>query len=393
MIQRVFLIVLDSYGIGEAPDAADFGDYGVNTLASIARSASYDCPNLTSLGLFNIDGVTCKSKSSAPIGSFARLQEQSMGKDTIIGHWEIAGIVSPKPMPTFPHGFPNDFMQEFEKATGRKCICNLPYSGTQLLTDYGEEHLKTGALIVYTSADSVFQIAANEAAVPLEELYRCCEIARNMLKGNLAVGRVIARPFIGSSPKDFQRTSQRHDYALSPTSPTMLDVLQRNGKEVISVGKIYDIFNGKGITESNRTVSNANGMEITLQMQKREFNGLCFVNLVDFDMLYGHRRNIDQYAEASTEFDRFLTDFLANMRQDDLLIITADHGCDPAYKRTTDHTREYVPLLLYGQQVKKGVNLGTIQGLSTIANTVCQSLGVDSNFPTAGVWNTVINQL
>jgi len=389
MIQRIFLIVLDSYGIGEAPDAADFGDFGVNTLASIAKSSEYNCPNLERLGLFNIDGVTCKPSIAAPLGSFARLQEQSMGKDTIIGHWEISGIVSPKPMPTFPHGFPQDFIHKYEEAIGRKCICNLPYSGTQVLVDYGMEHLKTGALIVYTSADSVFQIAANEDIVPVDELYRYCEIARKMLVGDLEVGRVIARPFVGSSTDTFERTTRRHDYALSPTSPTMLDLLCENNKEVISVGKIYDIFNGKGLTESNRTTSNANGMEVTLQIQKRDFEGLCFVNLVDFDMLYGHRRNVDKYAAASTEFDRFLTDFLANMRQDDFLMITADHGCDPDYNRTTDHTREYIPFLIYGAQVKAGVNLGTIQGFSTIANTVCQAFEINSNFPTAGVWNII----
>lgn len=389
MIQRTFLIVLDSYGIGEAPDAADFGDYGVNTLASIAKSPKFHCPNLEKLGLFHIDGVTCKHSDTEPIGTFARLQEQSMGKDTVIGHWEIAGVVSPKPMPTFPHGFPADFIRDYEKAVGRKCLCNLPYSGTQVLTDYGMEHMKTGALIVYTSADSVFQIAANETVVPLKELYRCCEIARRMLTGNLAVGRVIARPFVGSSPETFQRTSNRHDYALSPTSSTMLDVLSENGKEVISVGKIYDIFNGRGLTESNRTVSNSNGMEITLSMLKRSFEGLCFVNLVDFDMLYGHRRNIDGYAAASSEFDRFLSEFLPNMQQNDLLMITADHGCDPAYQRSTDHTREYVPFLVYGPQVKSNVNLGTIRGFSAIASTVCQAFGVESDFPTAGVWNKI----
>lgn len=389
MIQRVFLIVLDSYGIGEAPDAVDFGDFGVNTLASIASSSAYDCPNLKRLGLFNIDGVTCLPSCNAPVGSFARLQEQSRGKDTIIGHWEIAGLVSSKPMPTFPNGFPADFMRRYEEAVGRRCICNLPYSGTQVLEDYGEEHLKTGALIVYTSADSVFQVAANEDVVPVEELYRYCEIARKMLNGNLAVGRVIARPFEGESKELFKRTPRRHDFALSPPQPTLLDRLSQNSKEVISVGKIYDIFNGKGIMESNRTTGNAEGMRLTLKMQKRDFEGLCFVNLVDFDMLYGHRRNIDQYAAASTEFDRFLTDFLPNMRQDDLLMITADHGCDPGYTRSTDHTREYVPLLISGAQVKAGTNLGTIQGFSVIANTICQAFEMNSEFSSAGVWSRI----
>lgn len=386
-MKRVFLIVLDSFGIGAAPDAAAFGDAGANTLGSCATSDKLQLPNMRSLGLFDIDGVTCKEGCDQPIGSFARLQEISMGKDTTIGHWEIAGIISEKPLPTFPDGFPAEFIEQYEKATGRKCICNRPYSGTQALTDYGMEHMETGALIVYTSADSVFQIAANEAIVPVPELYRCCEIAREMLVGDLGVGRVIARPFVGDSPENFKRTANRHDYSLNPPQKTMLDLITAKGMQAISVGKIYDIFNGAGLTESNRTKSNENGMEIAYEMLDREFEGLCFVNLVDFDSIYGHRRDIPGYAEVLTQFDQFLSKFIPAMGPEDVLMITADHGCDPGYLATTDHTREYVPWLIYGQSVKAGVDLGTIEGFDTIASTVCECLGVENDFRAESKWN------
>ncbi len=386
-MKRVFLVVLDSFGIGAAPDAAAFGDAGANTLASCATSEKLVLQNMRKLGLFNIDGVTCREGVDAPVGSFARLQEISMGKDTTIGHWEIGGIISEKPMPTFPEGFPAEFIAEFEKATGRKCICNLPYSGTQALTDYGMEHMETGALIVYTSADSVFQIAANEAIVPVSELYRYCEIAREMLVGDLGVGRVIARPFVGDRPENFKRTANRHDYSLNPPKPTMLDLITEKGMQAISVGKIYDIFNGAGLSESNRTKSNENGMEIVLGMLDREFEGLCFVNLVDFDSVYGHRRDISGYAEALSRFDGFLEKFIPRMGPKDVLMITADHGCDPGYLATTDHTREYVPWLIFGESVKAGVNLGTIEGFDTIASTVCAYLGVESDFRAESKWN------
>lgn len=380
MSKRVFLFVLDSFGIGAAPDAAEFGDAGTNTLGSCATSDKLNLPNMRRLGLFNIDGVTCREGISEPAGSFARLQEISMGKDTTIGHWEIGGIISEKPMPTFPDGFPADFIEKYEKATGRKCICNKPYSGTQALVDFGMEHLKTGALIVYTSADSVFQIAANEAIVPVKQLYEYCEIAREMLAGDLGVGRVIARPFVGDSPENFKRTANRHDYSLNPPKTTMLDLIKAKGMDVISVGKIYDIFNGVGLTESNRTTGNENGMEISYEILNRDFEGLCFVNLVDFDSTYGHRRDIDGYAQALTTFDRFLDKFIPGMGPEDVLMITADHGCDPGYRRTTDHTREYVPLLIYGEPVKAGVNLGTIKSFTVIASTICDYLGVDVGF-------------
>lgn len=386
MSKRVFLFVLDSFGIGAAPDAAAFGDVGTNTLRSCCTSDKLYIPNLKKLGLFHIDGVERGEENIQPVGSYARLRELSRGKDTTIGHWEIAGIVSEKPLPTFPEGFPQEFISQYEKRIGRKCICNQPYSGTQVLTDYGMEHRKTGNLIVYTSADSVFQIAANEAIVPVEQLYQYCQTAREMLTGELGVGRVIARPFTGECPENFKRTANRHDFSLNPPETSMLDLIRQKGMNVISVGKIYDIFNGAGLTESNRTSGNKNGMEVALHMLERDFEGLCFVNLVDFDMLYGHRRDIDGYARALTEFDGFLERFIPSMDEEDVLMITADHGCDPGYLATTDHTREYVPWLIYGQKVKAGINLGTIDSFTAIASTVCGYLGVESDFYAKDYW-------
>ena len=357
MEKRVFLIVLDSFGIGAEPDAAAFGDEGTNTLGAIANHPNFNCPNLKKLGLFNIDGVTVGEKDAAPIGSFARLQEQSMGKDTTIGHWEIAGVVSPKPLPTFPDGFPDSLIHEFEEKTGHKVLCNKPYSGTQVLKDYGEQAMKEDALIVYTSADSVFQVAANEELVPVHELYRYCEIAREMLKGEYGVGRVIARPFTGNSGS-YTRTTGRHDFSIEPPSVDMLDQLRDNGKDVIGVGKIHDIFAGKGLTEYTYTQGNEDGINKTLAYMDKEFEGLCFINLVDYDMLYGHRNDIDGYAKALTYFDERLPEILGKMQEDDLLMITADHGCDPGYTVSTDHSREYTPFLLYGKRIAPR-NLGT----------------------------------
>ncbi len=378
MSKRVFIIVLDSCGCGEMPDSYLWHDEGSNTLGAIRKDEHFDCPNLVNLGLFNIEGVG--GGVSDPQASFARMKETSMGKDTTIGHWEIAGIISPKPLPTYPNGFPDDVIEEFEKRTGRKVLCNKPYSGTEVIKDYGEEHIKTGALIVYTSADSVFQIAAHEDVVPVPELYRYCQIARDMLQGEHGVGRVIARPFTGEWP--FTRTANRHDYSLVPPHTTMLDVLKKHNLATISVGKIYDIFAGKSVSESNRTTSNANGMEVTLDIQKRDFEGLCFVNLVDFDMKYGHRNDIIGYASAMTEFDRYLGEFMKNMRKEDVLIITADHGCDPSTP-STDHSREYVPMIVYGDGIKAGVDLGTRSTFADISATVLDYLGVDKE-DTAG---------
>lgn len=371
-MKRAFIIVLDSVGIGELPDAHLWHDEGSNTLRAIRSHKNFDCPNLTKMGLFNVE--TVGGGVDGPTGSFARLGELSKGKDTTIGHWEIAGIVSPTALPTYPNGFPKEVIEEFEKRTGRKAICNLPYSGTEVIKDYGKEHIETGALIVYTSADSVFQIAAHEDYVPVSELYRYCEIARELLQGEHGVGRVIARPFTGEYP--FTRTANRHDYSLLPQGTTMLDVLKENGFATISVGKIYDIFAGKSVSESNRTTSNHHGMEVTLDIQKRDFEGLCFVNLVDFDMKYGHRNDIAGYAEAMTDFDRQLGEFLEGMREDDLLIITADHGCDPATP-STDHSREYVPMIAYGKGIKGGVDLGTRASFADISATVLDYFGLD----------------
>ena len=363
--KRIFLIVLDSFGIGNAPDAENFGDLGANTLESISKSDKFHINNLAKLGLCNIDGVYLKNHPS-PIGKFAAIQELSMGKDTTIGHFEIAGIVSENPMPTYPDGFPEEIINEFEKQTGCCTLCNKPYSGTQVIADFGEEHIKTGKLIVYTSADSVFQIAAHTDIVPLEKLYEYCKIARKILVGKHAVGRVIARPFNGEYP--FTRTADRHDFSIEPPEDTMLDILKTNGYDVISVGKIADIFADRGITEKYYTHSNNEGMSKTLELIEKGFNGLVFTNLVDFDMKYGHRRDVDGYANAISEFDNWLNDFIPKMKNDDLLIITADHGCDPAFKGT-DHTREQVPVIMYSPAVQSE-NLGTINGYNYISNVI-----------------------
>lgn len=375
--RRIFLIVLDSYGIGALPDAADFGDEGSNTLKTITASKAYDTPNMKKLGLFNIDGVDWMKKEESPAGAYGRMKERSRGKDTTIGHWEIAGVVSPKPLPVYPNGFPEEILEKFREATGREVLCNLPYSGTDVIRDYGEEHMKTGALIVYTSADSVFQIAAHEEIVPVEELYRYCEIAREILCGEHGVGRVIARPFIGEAP-NFQRTANRHDFSLLPPRDTMLDAILEAGYDTYGIGKIYDIFAGKGIAHTQRIQNNVDGMEKTLEMQEKDFKGLCFVNLVDFDMMYGHRNDIEGYANAATVFDRQLKTFLERMRPEDILMITADHGCDPGF-RGTDHSREHTPLLICGEDIKENVNLGTRETFADIAATVLDLLHVENN--------------
>ena len=370
--RRLFLIVLDSVGIGEAPDAAQFGDEGSNTVRA-AVEAGADLPNLRRLGLFNIDGMDWTEPEAAPIGAFGRMREASMGKDTTIGHWEIAGVVSPKPLPTFPDGFPPEIIRNFEKLTGRKVICNKPYSGTQLLLDYGREHVETGALMVYTSADSVFQVAAHEDIVPIEELYHDCELAREMLTGDYAVGRVIARPFVGEYP-NYTRTARRHDYSLQPPRATMLNNLEDAGYECIGVGKISDIFAGSGITQQIRTQNNTDGIAKTLDLMENDFEGICFVNLVDFDMVYGHRNDAPGYARALMEFDQALPKFMEQMGEDDLLIITADHGCDPS----TDHSREYTPMLAWSKKIRPGANLGTRTTFADIGATVLEYFGLEN---------------
>ena len=353
-MKRIFLIVLDSLGVGELPDADKFGDIGSNTLKSISKSEKFNIPTLLSMGLGNIDGIDFLKNAEHPTAAYGKCAELSLGKDTTTGHWEIAGLISEKPFPTYKNGFPKEIIDEFSRLTGRGVLCNKPYSGTEVIKDYGDEHLKTGKLIVYTSADSVFQIAAHEDIVPPEELYNYCKIARKLLCGKNAVGRVIARPFTGSYP--FRRTANRHDFSLVPPKATLLDALSKNGFDVLSVGKIKDIFASKGITESVFTKSNKGGMEQTDRCFEKDFNGLCFVNLVEFDMLYGHRNDVDGYAAAVSEFDIWLKTFLPKLKNDDMLIITADHGCDPG-DISTDHTREYIPLLIYGYGIKP-VNLG-----------------------------------
>ena len=367
-MKRVFLIVLDSFGIGQMPDAAAYGDINVNTLGSVSKSPFFHMENMKNMGLFNIDGVEVGEKTDHPTAAYARMTERSRGKDTTIGHWEIAGIYSPKPLPTYPDGFPEDVLEEFRIRTGRDVLCNKPYSGTQVIADYGDEHVRTGKLIVYTSADSVFQIAAHEEVVPVEQLYEYCKIARKILTGEHGVGRVIARPFIGESG-NYTRTSNRHDFSLEPPAVTMLDQMEEAGLDVLAVGKINDIFAGKGITEFVRTTGNEDGINKTLEYMERDFEGICFVNLVDYDMLYGHRNDVDGYAKALTYFDERLPEILEKMRDEDILMITADHGCDPSTP-STDHSREYTPLILYGQPVKAGTNYGTRDTFADIAATI-----------------------
>lgn len=375
-MKRTFLIVLDSVGIGEMPDAADYGDKGTNTLKSASKSPYFRMTNMKKLGLFNIDGIDWAEGTDHPAASVARMKEASKGKDTTIGHWEIAGLVSKQPLPTYPDGFPKEVIEEFCHKTGRGVLCNLPYSGTEVIKKYGDEHVRTGDLIVYTSADSVFQIAAHEEVVPVETLYEYCRMARKMLTGRHGVGRVIARPFIGADG-DYTRTTRRHDFSLEPPGTTMLDQITAAGMEVLSVGKIKDIFAGKGISRFVYTTGNADGIEKTLEYMDEEFEGLCFVNLVDYDMLYGHRNDVDGYAKALTYFDEQLPKILEKLREEDVLMVTADHGCDPAYTVSTDHSREYTPFLMYGKKIAP-VNYGTRETFSDIGATILNYLGIPS---------------
>lgn len=377
-MKRVFLIVLDSFGIGEMEDAEAYGDKGTNTLRSVSSSSAFSMPNMAALGLFNIDGVTCREGVQEPQARIARMKEASKGKDTTIGHWEIAGILSSQPLPTYPEGFPEEVLAAFRQATGRGVLCNRPYSGTEVIRDYGDEHVRTGDLIVYTSADSVFQIAAHEDVVPVETLYMYCRMAREILQGRHGVGRVIARPFTGANG-DYTRTPRRHDFSLEPPAVTMLDQLKNAGKNVISVGKIKDIFAGRGITEAVYTKGNEEGIMRTLEYLERDFEGLCFVNLVDYDMLYGHRNDIDGYAKALTYFAQQLPEMLRRLREDDILMITADHGCDPGYTVSTDHSREHTPFLMYGKKVEPG-NLGTRETFADIGATVLACFGIEPKF-------------
>ena len=388
-MKKVILVVTDSLGVGQMPDADKYGDKGCDTFGHIwEKNGGLNIPNLLSLGWGNIDGILGGEIAvPEPKGCFARMAELSKGKDTTIGHWEISGIESKAPLPTYPNGFPYEIISEFERITGRKVLCNKPYSGTEVIKDYGEEHIKTGDLIVYTSADSVFQVAAHENVVPLEKLYEYCEIARNLLTGKHAVGRVIARPFVGEFP-NFKRTANRHDFSLEPPEITMLDQLANSGKDVIAVGKIVDIFADRGVTDFVRTKDNNDGIERTLEIMKMEFEGLCFVNLVDFDMVYGHRNDVDGYARALTNFDKALEGIIRNLKNDDLLMITADHGCDPG-DISTDHSREYTPLLMYGNSLRNNVNLGTRGTFSDIGATILDYFGIEKKINGESMLNEV----
>lgn len=381
MAKRAFIIVADSFGIGELPDAEAYGDKGSNTLAAISGSGAFSAPNLKKLGLFNIDGVSCGKPEAEPAGSFARAAEMSAGKDTTIGHWEIAGHITLEPLPTYPEGFPDELMRDLAAIIGRGVLCGKPYSGTSVIADYGAEHMRTSFPIVYTSADSVMQIAAHEEIISIGELYNICGKARAYMTGKNGVGRIIARPFDGGEAGGFKRTANRKDFSLPPPGITMLDVLSQNKLDVISVGKIYDIFAGRGITRSVKTANNSEGMEAVIQAAKDDFSGLCFVNLVDFDMLYGHRNDIDGYAGAISLFDSQLAGFIRCLRPEDIAVITADHGCDPSTE-STDHSREYTPVIIFGEKIKKGVNLGTLTTMSDIAATVLDWFGLSMD--TAG---------
>ena len=369
-MERVTLIVLDSVGVGELPDAHEFGDVGSNTLGHIAeKSNGIALPNMGELGLGNLTEVQGVPKNDNPKGAYGKATEASKGKDTTTGHWEISGVILEKPFPSYPNGFPQIILDKIEEKTGRKIICNKPYSGTEVIKDFGEEQMKTGAWIVYTSADPVLQIAANEEIIPLQELYDVCKYALEICEELSPIARVIARPFVGKDKESFKRTSNRHDYSILPPKETVLDRLKASNLDVIGIGKTSDIFSGKGITESRGTnKDNKDGILKTISALKEDTKGLIFTNLVDFDMLYGHRRDIEGYKNALEEFDNYLPEIIENMKEKEVLIITADHGCDPAFKGT-DHTREYIPILIYGKGIKP-VNLGIRSTFADIAATV-----------------------
>jgi phosphopentomutase len=374
VFRRVIWIVLDSVGIGAMPDAADYGDAGSDTLGNIARLRPLNLPNLCRLGLGNIKPINGLKPAAEPLGAYGRCALASPGKDTTTGHWEMVGIHLERPFPLYPRGFPPEVIDEFERRIGRRSLCNRPASGTEIIKELGAEHMRTGSSIVYTSADSVFQVAAHEEVIPLKELYSICETAREILRGPHEVGRVIARPFVGS-PGNFTRTANRHDYAVPPPPGMLLDVLAQAGVPVTGVGKIRDVFLGRGVNCSLEARSNADGMVLTLEAMAKTASGLIFVNLVDFDMLYGHRNDVEGYAAALERFDAWLPQLEAQLAPDDLLVLTADHGCDPTTP-STDHSREYVPLLAAGARVRRGVNLGIRPSLSDIGATVAENFGL-----------------
>lgn len=374
-MSRVIWMIIDSVGIGALPDSEKFGDVNVNTLGNIVKNyKDIKLPNMLKLGLGNIDGIDSLEGVKSPIGAFGRASEVSKGKDTTTGHWEMTGVLVETPFKTYENGFPKEIIDEFERKTNRKVIGNKPASGTAIIDELGEQQMKTGEVIVYTSADSVFQIAAHEEIIPLDELYKMCEIAREIMMGDNAVARIIARPFVGQ-PGAFERTSNRRDYSLSPFEDTVLDNIKNSNLDVIGVGKIEDIFNKQGITEAIHTKDNMDGVDQTINYMKKENNGLIFTNLVDFDSKYGHRRDVKGYKEALEEFDARIPEILENMEDDDILIINSDHGNDPTYKGT-DHTREYIPMLICGKNVKSGLNLGTRSSFADIGATVADLLNV-----------------
>ncbi|MCM1533483.1 MAG: phosphopentomutase [Corallococcus sp.] len=380
---RAFILVIDGFGIGAMPDCKKFNDYGANTLKNIRHAYDLNLPTLADMGLYNIDGTY--NDDRMPNGAYARLEELSKGKDTTVGHWEMAGVITKQALPTFPNGFPQSFISKLEKELGVKVLCNKPYSGTEVIKDYGEEHLKTGYPIVYTSADSVLQIAVHMDKYSIGELYDMCEKARKLCDGAYGVGRVIARPFTGKYP--FTRTSERKDFSLDPTGVTLLDRVSAAGLESVAVGKIEYIFNGRGITRSIHTVNNLDGLEKTIEIAKKKFDGLVFVNLVDTDMKYGHRRDVFGYAEALEEIDGKVAELTKILRHDDVLYITGDHGCDPTHKAHTDHTREYTPLLMFGCDIVP-TNLGTLKGFDVINDTVLEQLQITDAAPKS-VWEKV----
>lgn len=389
MINRAVLIVLDSVGVGELPDAAEYGDTGSNTVKNIYKAKEkFSLPNLEKLGLLNIDGFEDIKKSDNYMGTVAKCSEKSKGKDTTTGHWEISGLVLDKPFPTYPDGFPGEIIKEFEKRAGRKTIGNYPASGTEIIKVLGKEHVDTGSLIVYTSADSVFQIAAHEEVVPLEELYKICSIARELLQGEHGVGRVIARPFTGTEG-NYTRTENRRDFSLVPPEDTLLDYVKNNNMEVFAIGKIEDIFVNRGITKSNHTHNNEEGIEATIEAMKEDFNGLIFTNLVDFDMVYGHRNNVDGYADALKYFDEKLPEIIDSLKDDDVLIITADHGCDPTTE-STDHSREYIPLIFFGKNIKGNYNLGVLDTYASIGKTILDMLKIENNIEGNSVLGNIL---
>ena len=375
MINRVIITVLDGFGLGESPDAKEYKDEGSNTLKGIYDNAKLDLPNMKKLGLYNIEGIGIENKEENPIGVYGKAQEKSVGKNSPVGHWEISGHITNPGFKTYPHAFPKEMIDEFIEKTGVKGIlCNEVGSGTEILKRFGGEHMKTGYPIVYTSADSVFQIAAHEDIIPVEKLYEICRIARKMLdKKEYNVGTVIARPFVGTCAEDFTRTYNRKDFESNTFGRTMLDVISENEKEVIAIGKIEDLFSGRGITKAIHTNGNADGIEKTIEEIKKDTEGLIFTNLVDFDMLYGHRNNIEGYAKALEYFDSKLPIIIENMKDTDILIITADHGNDPSTP-STDHSREYIPIVIYGKQIKENVNIGTRKTYADISATVLDIL-------------------